>query len=62
MKIPEILDSVAEQATFLSDLRKLINRYSLESCSDSPDWLLAEYLYGCLEVFNRATRLRDAAK
>lgn len=45
--------------TFVSELESLINRYSLESGSDTPDFLLAEYLSGCVDVWNRTCRGRD---
>ena len=44
---------------FRDELESLINKYSIENGSDSPDWLLAEYLVGCLDVFDRAVRSRD---
>lgn len=44
---------------FEKDLTKLINRYSLEAGSDTPDYILAEYLMGCLETFNDSVRRRS---
>lgn len=44
---------------FRDELTSLLNRYSIENESDTPDFLLAEYLLGCLEVFNKASRDRD---
>lgn len=38
---------------FLKDLTGLINKYSKENSSNTPDWILAEYLESCLEVFNK---------
>lgn len=29
--------------SFTEELKSLINRYSLENGSDTPDWLLADY-------------------
>ena len=45
--------------SFQEELTALINRYSLEINSDTPDYLLAEYLIDCLDVFNRAVHKRD---
>lgn len=43
---------------FRSELVDLINRYSLENNSDTPDFILADYLIDCLEVFNAYTNRR----
>lgn len=37
---------------FQSELRGLLNRHSMENGSDTPDFILAEYLTGCLEIYN----------
>lgn len=43
---------------FLRELQELINRHSKERGSNTPDFILAEYLNGCLESFGKATRDR----
>jgi hypothetical protein len=45
--------------TFQEELVSLINRYCMENGSNTPDFLLAEYLVGCLEVFNDTVRKRE---
>lgn len=45
--------------SFQKELTELINRYSVENESDTPDFVLAQYIGGCLTAFNRAIRLRD---
>ena len=45
---------------FREKLEELINRHSLENGSQTPDFILAEYLSGCLDVFDRAVRARAA--
>ncbi|MCK5611411.1 hypothetical protein KAR91_56595 [Candidatus Pacearchaeota archaeon] len=45
---------------FRTDLQHLINRHSLEQASDTPDFVLAEYLENCLEAFDRAVNRRDS--
>jgi len=45
--------------TLLEDLQHLINRHSRENASDTPDYVLAEYLLNCLCAFEAATRTRD---
>lgn len=44
---------------FVRDLTVLINRYSRENGSDTPDFILAEYLMRCLDTWNAATVQRD---
>ena len=46
--------------TFEKELESLINKHSKENASDTPDWVLAQYLAGCLAVFNLATQQREA--
>lgn len=43
---------------FKKGLEELINRYSIENASDTPDFILAEYLIRCLESFNMAVTKR----
>jgi len=45
--------------TFERDLEALINRYSQENGSNTPDFLLAEYLIGCLLTWNTIVRKRE---
>ena len=44
---------------FENELKQLINRYSMESGSDTPDFILARYLQGCLDAFDLAVRQRE---
>lgn len=46
---PEIEDAI----------RTVINRYSAENGSDTPDFILAQYMLACLEAFNAATKERE---
>lgn len=46
--------------TFLEELKYLINKYNLEERSDTPDYILAEYMFNCLQVFEKATESRQA--
>lgn len=48
--------------TFTNELERLINRYSKEKASSTPDYILAEYLVNCLNSFDNATRNRDTHK
>lgn len=44
---------------FTAELSALINRYSLENGSNTPDFLLALYLTECLTTWNKAVRARE---
>jgi hypothetical protein len=44
---------------FRKDLERLINRHSLENGSDTPDFILAEYLTKCLEAFDWCVTNRE---
>jgi len=47
----------------MSDLRKeietSINRASAENGSNTPDFILAEFLLDCLAAFDKASRARE---
>lgn len=51
---------MAEETTFRKALEDLINLYSMENGSDTPDFILAEYLKDSLEAFDKAVNLREA--
>ncbi len=44
---------------FDKELENLINRYSMEAGSNTPDFILVEYLTNSLNNFHLATRHRD---
>jgi hypothetical protein len=44
---------------FITELRDLLNRHSMENGSDTPDFILAQYLTDCLLAWNRATKRRE---
>jgi len=46
-------------SNFKKEITNLINRYSKENGSDTPDYILADYLVSCLEAFNKTTNARD---
>ena len=45
--------------SFPAKLEELINCYSIENGSNTPDFILAEYLRGCLENFDMCVRRRE---
>jgi hypothetical protein len=44
---------------FREDLRALLNKYSVESKSATPDFILASFVENVLVDFEHATRARD---
>jgi hypothetical protein len=44
---------------FEQELRRLINRMSMENESNTPDFILAEYMNACLAAYTFATRRRE---
>jgi hypothetical protein len=44
---------------FEKELEYLINRYSMESGSNTPDYILVDYMKNSLDNFHKATWLRD---
>ena len=45
--------------TFKKELEVLINRCNIENESDTPDYIIAEYLTNLLKIFNNTTKKRD---
>jgi hypothetical protein len=45
--------------TFAEELSKLINRFMRESNSDTPDFILAQYLDDCLAAYEKASKRRE---
>jgi len=55
-----IVDEIlTNEAAFKRDLTSLINKYSLENESNTPDFILANYLMSCLRNFNNITNTRS---
>lgn len=45
--------------TFEEELSTLLNRYSKENASNTPDFILAEYMVRCLDLFNETSVRRE---
>ena len=45
--------------TFEKELEELINKHSIENESDTPDFILAQYLIGCLDNFKSTINARE---
>lgn len=44
---------------FATELQSLINSWSKENDSNTPDFILAQYVQNCLDAFTSATKQRD---
>jgi hypothetical protein len=53
------IDTSEGKAQFEDDLRRLLNRYSEENPSNTPDYLLARFLSECLKAYNQCVFARD---
>jgi len=45
---------------FEQDLEALLNKHSVENGSDTPDFILAAFLVGCLRAWNQGVSDREA--
>lgn len=43
-----------------SEIQTTLNRHSAENGSNTPDFVLADYLLACLEAFDRTVRARES--
>jgi len=64
MKVSEDTPTPEQESTdickaFRPRLEKLLNTHCMENASDTPDFILAEYLSSCLDAFDAAVRRRD---
>lgn len=48
-----------ERRMFENELEQLINKYSIENESNTPDFILADYLRGCLDLFAKTSKARE---
>jgi hypothetical protein len=55
----ELNEIVPRETQFHRELSSLLNRYSKENGSNTPDFLLASYLTGCLHTFNSIVNARE---
>lgn len=50
---------MSDEPTFEQELEHIISKYSKENDSNTPDFILANYLNNCLEVFNSTLSDRE---
>lgn len=48
-----------KEKTFVTELETLINKYNKENDSNTPDFILAQYMQDCLTAFNDAMIRRE---
>ena len=41
------------------EIKAVLNSHSAENVSNTPDWVLAQYLLSCLAAFNTAVQQRE---
>ena len=47
-----------KKTTFRTDLEALINKHNMESGSNTPDFILTDYIIDCLYSYDRAVTRR----
>lgn len=52
--LPLITPRAADHGDLRRDLAEVVNRYSRENGSNTPDFILAQYLANCLDAFDNA--------
>lgn len=57
--MPDETDNVQKELSFRDELERAINRHSRENGSDTPDFILAAFLHGCLVAFDETVRARE---
>lgn len=50
---------MTKKSRLIKDIEQAINKHSIENGSDTPDFILAEYLTDCLRSFDKATVRRE---
>lgn len=59
MSPPGPQSAPSQRPPFRSALTALLNSYSKENSSNTPDYLLANFLIGCMDVYDLTVRRRD---
>ena len=52
--------TVEDQRDLVEQFRAMINKLSIETGSNTPDWILAEYLVECLKAYEAASNRRES--
>lgn len=51
---------IEKENNFIKELRELINRYSKENTSNTPDFVLAHFVVNSLLAFDTAVQVRES--
>ena len=54
-----IVEKELDSPDFRSELSSLLNRFSMENRSNTPDWILRNFICNSLKAFDSATQERD---
>lgn len=52
-----IQEKIDKEIQFKKDLASVINKHSRERFSNTPDFILAEYIYQCLSAYERTIKM-----
>lgn len=55
---PQMNICAADHGSLRSDLAAVLNRHSRENGSNTPDWILAQFLANCLDAYDVAVCAR----
>ena len=47
------------EMSLINEIKDVLNKHNTESCSNTPDFILAEYLITCLGAFDKAVNDRS---
>lgn len=50
---------IEKNKEFIFELTTLINKHRIENIPDTPDFILADYLYECIDVFARYSKAKE---
>lgn len=53
------LNETPAEPTLAQQLAMLLNRHNQENESSTPDFILADYMLGCLDAYNKAMQARS---
>ncbi len=56
---PAVSGAMQAELNFREELRSLLNRHSREAASGTPDFILANYLARCLDVYDQTLIERE---
>lgn len=59
MTLEEIEQMLRQNGTFRADLAAVINKHCRENGSDTPDFILADYLADCLRIWDQSVAARE---